>query len=281
MDGVAHPLPARSRIPVDIEVVADEGRQPLVHPGNRVGVVARYLAGPRTHLRAPLPTADVKQHHVPWTGLHTGLLLPSFEVRASDWHAGLDPFSAFQLRDIVQDGARKDAVSPIHHAALLASSLRRNVVLHGDAVVHLAVLEEVTPGIHVRHGLSVEADLVVVGRASVSDPVRDPVEDAIRANIGRHHLRLGRRERHDDPALDQFHGTQDFLRRNEVRGALVVVGSPFPPGFVVLPPLLVLSPHRRSVHRSSWSRSLRRSPGLAVRAQLESADHSGKDQPDT
>ena len=33
VDRVAHPLPTRPRIPVDVEVVADEGRQQLVHPG--------------------------------------------------------------------------------------------------------------------------------------------------------------------------------------------------------------------------------------------------------
>ena len=52
----------------------------------------------------------------------------------------------FQLRDVVQDSARDDAVLPIHDAALLATGLRRNVVLDRNAVVHLAVLEEVTQG---------------------------------------------------------------------------------------------------------------------------------------
>src|SRR5438876_3058134 len=107
------------------------------------------------------------------------------------------------------------------------------------------------------------------------------MEDTIRANIGRHHLRLGRRERHDDPALDQFHGTQDFLRRNEIRGALVVVGSPLPPGLVVLPPLLVLGAHRRSVSRSGQRRSLTSWRGLALSPQLKSRRDSGKDQPAT
>src|SRR6266581_9518826 len=159
MDGIAHSFPAWSRIPVDVEIVPNEGWQALVHPGNRVRVITGDLSGPWPHLLASFPPSDVEQRHIPGSSLHARLLFPGFQVGARDRHTWLDPLGALQLRNVVQDGASNDAVLPIHHAALLASGLRRDVVFHRNAVVHLAVDEEVTPGIDVRHGLSVVADL--------------------------------------------------------------------------------------------------------------------------
>src|SRR5437773_9438144 len=163
MNRVGHSFPAWSRIPVDIEIVPNKGRQALVHPGNRIGVITRDLAGPWPHLLASLPASDVEQRHIPRYGFHARLLFPSFRIGARDRHAWLDPIGALQLRNVVQDGASNDAVLPIHHAALLASGLGGDVVFYWNAVVHLAVDEEVTPGIDVRHGLSVVADLIVLG----------------------------------------------------------------------------------------------------------------------
>ena len=134
--GFAQTFPARARVPVDVEVVPDERRQPFVHPRNRVGVVASHLSGPRSERRASLPSADVEQRDVARSRLHTGLPLPGFEVRPCDRCIGVHPVDAFQLRDVIQDGARGDAVLPVHHAALDASGLRRQIVFHRNAVVH-------------------------------------------------------------------------------------------------------------------------------------------------
>src|SRR5438093_872512 len=169
MDRVGHSFPSWSWIPVDIEIVPNEGWQALVHPGNRVGVITGDLACPWSHLLASLPASNVEQRHISRSGFHARLFFPSFQIGAPDRHAGLDPFGAFQLSNVVQDGASNDAVLPIHHAALLASGLRRDVVLHRNAVVHLAVDEEVTPGINVGHGLAVIADLIVIRRSSIGD----------------------------------------------------------------------------------------------------------------
>src|SRR5437867_7447871 len=152
MDRVGHSFPSWSWIPVDVEIVSDEGRQALVHPGNRVGVITGYLAGPWPQLLASLPASNVEQRHISRSGFHARLLFPGFQIGAPDRHARLDPVCALQLSYVIQHGAGDDAVLPIHDAALLASGLRCNVVLHRIAVVHLAVDEEVTPGINVRHG---------------------------------------------------------------------------------------------------------------------------------
>src|SRR5207302_3105826 len=179
-DRVGHSFPPWSRIPVDVEIVPNEGWQALVHPGNRVDVITRDLAGPWPHLLASLPASNIEQRHIPGSGLHARLLFPGFQIGARDRHARLDPLGAFQLSNVVQDGASNDAVLPIHDAALLASGLRRDVVLHWNAVVHLAVDEEVTPGINVRHCLAVVADLIVIGRSSIGDRVRRSLEYAVR-----------------------------------------------------------------------------------------------------
>src|SRR3989442_3292337 len=119
MDRVGHSLPAWSRIPVDVEIMPNERRQALVHPGNRVGVITGDLAGPWPHLLASLPASDVEQRHIPRSGLHARLLFPGFQIGARHRHAWLDPLGAFQLSNVVQDGASNDAVLPIHDAALL------------------------------------------------------------------------------------------------------------------------------------------------------------------
>ena len=74
--------------------------------------------------------------------------------------------------------------------------------------------------VDVRDRLAVVAHLVVVRRAAVGDGVGDAVENAGGADVGGDRLRLGMRERHHDPALDQLHRAGDLLRRDQVRRAL-------------------------------------------------------------
>src|SRR5262249_43043260 len=57
MDRIAHAFPTGARIPVDVEIMADERRQPVVHPGDRVGIIAGDLARPRPDRIAALPPA--------------------------------------------------------------------------------------------------------------------------------------------------------------------------------------------------------------------------------
>ena len=107
----------------------------------------------------------------------------------------------------------------------------RDVVLHGNAVVHQPVLEEVAPRIDVRDGLSVIADLVVVGRTAVGNGVGHAMEDAGRADVGRDHLRFRVGERHDDAVPDQAQGAGHLLRRDQIGRASVdswPTGAHFP-----------------------------------------------------
>src|SRR5881397_1952277 len=76
MDRVGHSFPSWSWIPVDVEIVSDEGREALVHPGNRVGVITGYLAGPWPQLLASLPASNVEQRHISRSGFHARLLFP-------------------------------------------------------------------------------------------------------------------------------------------------------------------------------------------------------------
>ena len=119
--------------------------------------------------------------------------------------------------------------------------------LTGTPLYIMPVLEEVAPRVHVRHRLAVIADLVVVGRAAVGDVVRGSAEQAVRVHVGSRDLRHRRRQRHDDPVPDEPDGAAHLLRRDQVRGALVVLGAPLAPRLELLPPLFVLGSQRRRV----------------------------------
>ena len=161
-------------------------------------------------------------------------------------------------------------------------ALGRDVARHGHAVVHHPVLEEVAPRVHVRHGEPVIAHRVVVRRAAVGDVVRRAAEQPVRVHVGRGHLRHRRRQRHDDPVSDEPDGAQHLLRRNQVRGALVVLGAPPAPRLELLPPLFVLSSKGGRVGgRCRGGRLGLRARGRRLRAQLESASDAGKHQRDT
>src|SRR5262249_53958716 len=169
-------------------------------------IVARDLASPGPNLLAPLPSAGVQQHDVAGSRLHTSLLFPRFQIGPGDGDAWFDPVHVLQLRDVVQDGARENPVLPVHDAALFASGFGRDVVLHRYAVVHLAVLEEVTPAVDVRHRQAVVADRVGIGGDAVRDGVGRSVKDAVGADIGRDLLRLVRSERDGGAAFYEVDG---------------------------------------------------------------------------
>src|SRR4030095_298961 len=61
---IPHAFPSRTRIPVDVEIVADERRQPLVHPRNRVGVITRDRQVDRSDGGAPPSAGGVKTRGV-------------------------------------------------------------------------------------------------------------------------------------------------------------------------------------------------------------------------
>src|SRR5262249_5117931 len=123
-----------------------------------------------------------------------------------------------------------------------------------DAVVHLPVLEEVTPGVDVRDSLAVVAHLVVVGRADIGDGVGGAAKEASGRYVGGSNLRLGGRGRHDDPAFPKPPCARDLLRRDQVGGAFGLLSdrSPLAPGLELGPPLLILRAQRRRVRRSDW-----------------------------
>ena len=242
-----------------LTVVAEEGRQPLVHPGDRVGVIARHLARPRAERIASLPAADIEQRDVARSDLHAGFPFPRFEIGARDGHVRVGILDALERSDVVEHGARGDAALPVHHAALDAALLVRDVVLHGHAVIHLPVLEEVAPRVDVRHRLAVIAHLVIVRRAAIGDGVRGSLENPVGVDVGGDLLRLGMRERHYDPALRKLHGARDLLRRDEARRALGLLSDrcPLAPGLELRPPLLVLGSERRRIRWSDRRRRLR------------------------
>src|SRR4030095_9458834 len=100
--------------------------------------------------------------------------LPGLEIGPCDRCTWLDPFDALQLCDVVQDGGCKDPVLPVHHAAFDAACFRCDVVLCGNAVVHLTVLDEVTPAVDVRDREPVIAHRIRVCRPSFGDRVGRP-----------------------------------------------------------------------------------------------------------
>src|SRR5262245_48152376 len=106
--------PAGPRIPVDIEVMTEKRRLPLLNPWKRIREIARYLPRPRPGFRAALPSADVQQDNITRSGFYANLLLPRFEIRASDRCSRLDPFHSLQLRNVVKDRSRDNAVPPRH-----------------------------------------------------------------------------------------------------------------------------------------------------------------------
>ena len=187
-----------------------------MHPGNRVGVIARDLPRPWPDLLASLPATCIKQNHITRTCLHTRLLFPTLEVATYDRRPRFYPFHALELRDVVQDSSCEDPVLPVHHAAFLAAGFRCDVVLHGHAVVHLTVLEEVAPRVDVRHGQAVIADRIGIGRATFRNPVGRSAKQSVGADISRHLLRLICCQRDNGAALDQFDRVHHLLGRDQV-----------------------------------------------------------------
>ena len=211
--------------------------------------------------------------------IYPGPHFPGFEVGAADRHRRLVPVDALELRHVVEDRARGDAAAPIHHAALEAAGFLRQVLLDRNAVVHLPVLEEVAPGVDMRHGLPVVAHLIVVGCAALGDHVGDPVEDAGRADVGSDRLRLRMGERHDGPVAHQPHGACNLLGRDEIRGALRFLPERCPPapGLELGPPLVVLGTQQRGIRRRDRRRCRYAQRSLAPRPH-PGADQAGYDQ---
>src|SRR5262245_39254144 len=94
--------PARSRRPIDVEVMSQKCRLTFFDKRVRVCVISRNLSGPWSELLSPLPPADVQHDDVSRPNLDTGLLLPGFEIGARDRRPWLDPIDAFQLRHVVK-----------------------------------------------------------------------------------------------------------------------------------------------------------------------------------
>jgi len=89
--GLRIPSQPSPRVPVDVEVVADEP-----------GPVHRPSA-------APVPAARVEQRDVAGADLHAGFRFPGFEVGAPHRHSRIEPVDALELRDAVEDGTSGDA----------------------------------------------------------------------------------------------------------------------------------------------------------------------------
>ena len=202
--------PARTRVPVDVDVVRGKCDVALFEERNRVGEEAGDLARPRAHRRTALPAPDVQHDHVAGANAHARSLLPRFEIGARDRRARLDPVDALQLRHVVEHAARDDAVAAAHDVALLAAGLGRDVLLHRVAVVHLPVHEEVAERVGVAEREAVIADLIGVGRRVRPDAVRRAFEDLIRPDVGRLRLRHRAGHRHDDAAAHETRGLCTF-----------------------------------------------------------------------
>src|SRR5437660_7919589 len=126
--------------------MADKGDLAFLDPRNYVGKIAGNRVRGRALGGAPLPASYVEHDHVAWSRLDSRFFLPRFQIGARNRRPGLDPVDALELRNIVKHGARDHAVAPGHDVIFLASGLRRDVIGHGVAVVHLAFEEKMAEG---------------------------------------------------------------------------------------------------------------------------------------
>ena len=224
-------------IDLDGEVVGTHrGHVALAQPGATREVEARFGRAPRDAVvvldQVPTP-AGAEQQHVAGPDVDATLAFDRLvEVVGCDGHATFEPRHALEARDVEENAAPGDAVALLVDRVVQRAAWRD--VARGIPVVELVVVEDVRERVPLRRALERHHD-VVVGVAEpaghvvlrlarrghevqrvLADPAAGLRAELVERDAEVEHLaRAHETRRRDQP-----------LRRDQVGGAALVVGSP-------------------------------------------------------